>query len=137
MLCLEKRILTHVLFSSCGFFISDNLAKGHGITGVGYGWDYEVLAGVYLVVKRTLQKRGLQKTYIRVTQQKGPFWQSMVIRMFCFGCYGCKCYLYENYFSSHSSLDWLSSGVFIQSLPMKIMQESRKNMTCKNEYFRC
>ena len=124
-------------FSSWSFLISDNLAKGLGITGVGYGWDYEVLAGVYLVVKRTLQKRGLQKTYIRVTQQKGPFWQFMVIRMFCFGCYGCKCYLYENYFSSRSSLDWLSSGVFIQSLPMKIMQESRKNMTCKNEYFRC
>ena len=48
-------------FSSWSFLISDNLAKGLGITGVGYGWDYEVLAGVYLVVKRTLQKRGLQK----------------------------------------------------------------------------
>ena len=77
---------------------------------VGFGWDYEVLAGVNWVVKNPPKKGELQKDAHACLPRRVPFCQSMFVRMFCLVVI-CKCYLYENYFSSHSSLNWLSSAI--------------------------
>ena len=82
---------------------------------VGFGWDYEVLAGVNLVVKNPKKKGGDSKKDAHAgPPRKRPFCQSMFVRMFCLVVI-CKCYLYDNYFSSHSSLNWLSSAIHSKS----------------------
>jgi len=59
---------------------------------VGFGWDYEVLAGVNWVVRNPPKKVELKKRCTCMSPKKGAFCQSMFVRMFCLVVI-CKCYL--------------------------------------------